>query len=366
MDRIELSQPSNRQSQVPLTAGTSDHNRRQRAASIQSRPSIRIQRWPSNSYYQPRNSNNPFLRDSGPDARIGNRHDRRTSRANTVSAPDAPHIASRDFAGNNNGNPPLLGGDPDVNVQSPPEPEPGLHRERPDEDHQEEEFQSTRRRSSSEPRRGRWSTPPALTIQGPGEMSSSPMPPLTEEASNHRTGSQQRPKAEHLGSPDHLGPPEPGAENRNTAGSLRRLRRASSAAVSRLSPNRNSSVIGRRRSRSPSGWSTGGVDKGEEYDPLMVDFLDVIGVFKALFTFCHAGRLTTLQTLKYRPCPLLQMYKIPFLFPTLALWSTVPQPTQSARTRRMNWTGLRHPRTSLFDRENGRRLGQRTYQVRPD
>ena len=302
MDHIELSQPSNRHSQVPLTGGgggsssSSSHQQQQqqqqRAASLQSRPSIRIQRWPSSSYFQPRNNNssnnNPFL--SPPiDNSSGNSssRNRRAARATTVSAPtDAPHIASRDFAGGNN-----TANENDVPSKSTT---PGLHHQtrREELQQEEEELATGRRRSSSEPRRGRWSTPPALStpalsVQGPDETSSSPMPPLAEERDaqhrNHRSDDAQESNKEYLE------PPASDNTQNNNRRSLGRLRRVSSAAMNRLSPNRSSSASNGSRNRSPGVWSTGGVHhgdksgKGEEYDPLMVDFLDVIGKFFRFF-----------------------------------------------------------------------------------
>ncbi|BDD62144.1 hypothetical protein MPDQ_002159 [Monascus purpureus] len=244
MDRIELSNSSNdRRSAAYLTPESAgDETRatrpfpRQRSASLRLRPpSIRIQR--PNSTYQPRNSNNPFLRDSYQP----NNGNNDNSNNDTDNA-DTANVVSKDFA--------FKADDGDKG-----------------QDHEqamEREWQASRRRSSSEPRPGRWSTPPALVIPSDsGERTSTYMPTLKEVSTNRDTEEQSRPNTELLT------PPQEAVRR----GSFRRLRRASSAAVNRLSRNRASTVSGASQHSRSVHYPD---HRTSEYDPLLVDVLDVI------------------------------------------------------------------------------------------
>lgn len=246
MDRIELSNSSNdRRSAAAYLTPESAANEtqaarpfpRQRSASLRLRPpSIRIQR--PNSTYQPRNPNNPFLRDSY-QPNNGNNDNSNNDTDNV----DSTNVVSKDFA--------FKEDDGDKG-----------------QDHEqamEREWQASRRRSSSEPRPGRWSTPQALVIPSDsGERTSTYMPTLKEVSTNRDTEEQSRPNT------DLLTPPQEAVRR----GSFRRLRRASSAAVNRLSRNRASTVSGASQHSRSVHYPD---HRTSEYDPLLVDVLDVIG-----------------------------------------------------------------------------------------
>lgn len=131
----------------------------------------------------------------------------------------------------------------------------------------EENWPSARRRSSSEPRPGRWSAPPEIVLSrletGESQLR---MTPLTEETSNLSSGAYPFPRAS-----QHLAPPPPtaGSDNRNL------LRRASIAALAGRFHRNRASTVGadpaaqaQRESQYP---------RTNEYDPRIVDFLDVVG-----------------------------------------------------------------------------------------
>ncbi|KAJ9206390.1 hypothetical protein DTO021D3_2072 [Paecilomyces variotii] len=128
----------------------------------------------------------------------------------------------------------------------------------------EEDSWQGRRRSSSEPRPGRWSAPPQVVLQrlqtGDSQMR---MFPLTEETSAASL------VPSHV--PEHLAPPPPAAGEGQDHRSM--LRRASMAARSRLS--------GRNRVSTISGNHGTDQDQGARrnsalYDSRFVDFLDVV------------------------------------------------------------------------------------------
>ena len=148
---------------------------------------------------------------------------------------------------------------------------------------EDEVWQGNRRRSSSEPRPGRWSSPPPIALS----RLNTPMLPLTEESSNHSRGAAQN-------KPTDQGPPsdpnhEEVAENPPQRPGTSRLRRTSHAAKSRLSRTRASTVAGpvpritdnrgERRNR-----DDGGNNRVNEYDAEFVNVLDVIGT-RGLFGF---------------------------------------------------------------------------------
>lgn len=141
---------------------------------------------------------------------------------------------------------------------------------------EDESWHGGRRRSSSEPRPGRWSSPPPHIVSRVG----SSMFPLSEESSRH--GSLQQglatstaqdnscPEGEQH-APEHLAPPQPALQRPAS-----RLRRSSQAALNRFSRNRASTVTG-----APPTIATQKTREQEqqanEYGPHVVDVLDVIG-----------------------------------------------------------------------------------------
>lgn len=137
---------------------------------------------------------------------------------------------------------------------------------------EDEEWQGNRRRSSSEPRPGRWSAPkPEVLSRTATRDYRASMMPLKEESSNQTPGAQtpvaQTPGATTppQGTDSHLLAPGPavprGADSRNI------WRRTSDAALNRFSRNRASTVNG-----PPSG-----LEPCSEYDSRLVDILDCIG-----------------------------------------------------------------------------------------
>lgn len=149
-----------------------------------------------------------------------------------------------------------------------PEPQPGSHDRRSVgatqalEAQEEEEYQSSRRRSNSEPRPGRWSAPnPVVLSRVTTRDYRAPMFPLTEEAPQSPIATSPT-----QGTDAHLLAPPP-AVPRGDSSNI--WRRTSEAALSRFSRNRASTVSG----ASPELPR----DRASEYDPRMVDVLDVIG-----------------------------------------------------------------------------------------
>lgn len=148
----------------------------------------------------------------------------------------------------------------------------------------EEDSWQGRRRSSSEPRPGRWSAPPQVVLQrlqtGDSQMR---MFPLTEETSAASL------VPSHV--PEHLAPPPPAAGEGQDHRSM--LRRASMAARSRLS--------GRNRVSTISGNHGTDQDQGARrnsalYDSRFVDFLDVVGTYNQ-----GSRRLKDIVLTKSRP-----------------------------------------------------------------
>lgn len=140
---------------------------------------------------------------------------------------------------------------------------------------EDDSWHGGRRRSNSEPRPGRWSSPPPHVVSRVG----SSMFPLSEESSRH--GSLQQgfasPTAQDASTPDdeqhapeHLVPPEPALQR--PAG---RLRRSSQAALNRFSRNRASTVTGVPPTLSAQK-SQEQEQRANEYGPHVVDVLDVI------------------------------------------------------------------------------------------
>ncbi|KAJ5573595.1 uncharacterized protein N7459_008022 [Penicillium hispanicum] len=135
---------------------------------------------------------------------------------------------------------------------------------------EDESWQGNRRRSNSEPRPGRWSSPPPDVLS----RATTPMRmvPLTEESS-HQSPLPVTPKeteAEpHV--PEHLQPP-PGSLQRPDSRNV--LRRTSQAALNRFSRNRASTVTGASPQMEQLEQEKG--QRAREYGPQVVDVLDVI------------------------------------------------------------------------------------------
>jgi hypothetical protein len=143
---------------------------------------------------------------------------------------------------------------------------------------EEEEWQGNRRRSNSEPRPGRFSALPAITLSTlSSNAAHQPMSPVREE----ETASQFRPSMD-LNTADRLATipsPSPAAatggldanaglmsDNQSRRGMLRR---ASNAALSAIGRNRASTVSAADPARRSLA--------RDEYDSRIVDLLDVIG-----------------------------------------------------------------------------------------
>lgn len=157
-----------------------------------------------------------------------------------------------------------------VNLQQP-EQQPGLSTTRyptiQSPVTEEDESIHGRRRSSSEPRPGRWSSPPNTLPQVATPIR---MTPLSEESS-HQSPMPLTPSQSvgEQSAPEHLEPPPPVLErpvSRNV------LRRTSQAALNRFSRNRASTVSG-----GPPTLAMYEEQRRGEYAPQVVDVLDVIG-----------------------------------------------------------------------------------------
>lgn len=132
---------------------------------------------------------------------------------------------------------------------------------------EEDESAHGRRRSSSEPRPGRWSSPPNTL---PQVATPFPMMPLSEESS-HQSPMPLTPVegVDQQHAPEHIKPPPAALER---PGSRNVLRRTSQAALNRFSRNRASTVAG-----APLTLATQEDQRRSEYAPQVVDVLDVIG-----------------------------------------------------------------------------------------
>jgi hypothetical protein len=134
---------------------------------------------------------------------------------------------------------------------------------------EEDESVHGRRRSSSEPRLGRWSSPPNTL---PQVATPSRMMPLSEESSHHHQSPMPMNPVEGVDqqhAPEHIEPP-PAALG--PPGSRNVLRRTSQAALNRFSRNRASTVSG-----GPPTLASQEEQRRSEYAPQVVDVLDVIG-----------------------------------------------------------------------------------------
>lgn len=143
---------------------------------------------------------------------------------------------------------------------------------------------ANRRRSNSEPRRGRYSAPPV--VQAPPyarTRSSQHMSPVTEETGrpsiDFNTAEQLAPQS----GPSLVVPEDRSAQQERPPSRTRMLRRASNAALSAFSRNRASTVSGQDPARQSLA--------RDEYDSRIVDLLDVIGKFEFEFiqySGCHS------------------------------------------------------------------------------
>lgn len=124
---------------------------------------------------------------------------------------------------------------------------------------EDESWQGNRRRSNSEPRPGRWSSPP----QNIAARMATPMGCLTEESSHQ----SPIPLSLQETADEHLQPPPPAL----TRPSRNLLRATSQAALNRFSRNRASTVSGAPRLEADN------APVKNEYGAHVVDVLDVIG-----------------------------------------------------------------------------------------
>lgn len=128
---------------------------------------------------------------------------------------------------------------------------------------EDESWQANRRRSNSEPRPGRWSSPTPDVLSR--VVTPMRMMPVTEESS-HR--SPMPPLSHGPETQDQC--PEQIEQPPTAARAPNRLRRTSQAALNRFSRNRASTVTGAAPTLSAQ-------DQRAEYGPHVVDMLDVIG-----------------------------------------------------------------------------------------
>lgn len=166
--------------------------------------------------------------------------------------------------------------DTDLPQQPQPESQPGPSGSRPIEIRspvlEEDESQHTgRRRSSSEPRPGRWSSPPPDVLS----RVATPMRmlPLTEESSHHSPISPFPEVSESRDTVPEDGLAPPDAPPVTQPG---RLRRTSQAALNRFSRNRASTVTGAQPTLN-NNRNNDEEDRPNEYGSHVVDVLDVIG-----------------------------------------------------------------------------------------
>lgn len=134
----------------------------------------------------------------------------------------------------------------------------------PQSEEQSDAWERGRRRSSSEPRPGRWSAPTPDAL--PRIQTHAPMRTVMEEPQS--PGSGRRPTTELVRPAPVPTQPRDPRENRSV------LRRTSEAAVNRLSRNRASTVAGTTSTPGPQGDQD---PQSREYEPQVVDVLDVIG-----------------------------------------------------------------------------------------
>lgn len=183
---------------------------------------------------------------------------------------------------------------------------------------EDESWQGNRRRSNSEPRRGRWSLPP----QNVATRMATPMGSLTEESSHQNP----MPLVLQETADEHLQPRRPTLAR---LASQNVLRRTSHAALNRFSRNRASTVSG-----APTLEADNAPVKNE-YGSLVVDVLDVIGKLPdrpgVAVANVVAHKLD--QTRRSPPCRPSPMYRIHYSFPIWAASSIACPPTKFRERR---------------------------------
>lgn len=153
----------------------------------------------------------------------------------------------------------------------------------------EEAWQGNRRRSSSEPRPGRWSSPPPMNLS----RTATPMVPLTEERSHQSRGATGPSEQGQKQSDKEVAvrpPPNPTVSRPQTG----RLRRTSQAAMGRLSRNRASTVAGpvpKLTDYRGNDHRNDNDGRADEYDPEIVNVLDVIGMCFCLYLCPHPSNI---------------------------------------------------------------------------
>lgn len=170
----------------------------------------------------------------------------------------------------------------------------------------DEAWQGNRRRSSSEPRPGRWSSPSPVALS----RIATPMLPLAEVRTN-QSRNPTVPSGQHDNNPEN--PDDEGPENsekitvrpppvvpRPRTGSL--LRRTSQAAMNRFSRNRASTVNGpipRVTDREHYDRNEEN-DRSHEYDPDIVNVLDVIGKHVHAYNLSSYANITITRPRSFR------------------------------------------------------------------
>lgn len=251
MDRIEpVRGPEDRPDGTGDTTTDSSHltpaaaevpvhpnRQRQRTLSRARRPSIRIQRLSSVS----------SLSNNGDDS---NQQDQQQQQQHLSPPPPDPRRIAADDS-----------------VTSTGARDNRRHTAQPDDE--DEAWRGNRRRSSSEPRPGRWSSPPPISLS----RAATSMVPLTEVRTDQSPATQD---PSNRASPDKLAAAEPHPVPARPG----RLRRTSQAAMSRFSRNRASTVAGpvpRVTDFNDFNDQNQENSRPDEYDPHIVNVLDVIG-----------------------------------------------------------------------------------------
>ena len=139
-------------------------------------------------------------------------------------------------------------------------------RHTPQPDVEDEAWRGNRRRSSSEPRPGRWSSPPPIALS----RVATPMVPLTEVRTDQSPATHD---PSDRTSPDKLAAAEPHPAVARPG----RLRRTSQAAMNRFSRNRASTMAGPVPRVTDFNDQDDKESRPDEYDHHIVNVLDVIG-----------------------------------------------------------------------------------------
>lgn len=268
MDRIEpVRGPEDRPDGTGDTTTDSSHltpaaaevpvhpnRQRQRTLSRARRPSIRIQRLSSVS----------SLSNNGDDS---NQRDQQQQQQYLSPPPPDPRRTTADDS-----------------VTSTGARDNRKHTAQPDDE--DEAWRGNRRRSSSEPRPGRWSSPPPIALS----RVATSMVPLTEVRTDQSPATQD---PSNRASPDKLAA---AAEPHPVPARPGRLRRTSQAAMSRFSRNRASTVAGpvpRVTDFNDFNDQNEENSRPDEYDPHIVNVLDVIGTCILIRTLSSQPRYLT-------------------------------------------------------------------------